>query len=247
MTYDIRRFAEYTGQMPGDSTYEVENLEQLWVYCRGNSTQLQHLVGYLPFELQDDVFVLGVGDYSTGPGWMDASVLLPVAFEGQTGGTYLFEYEDQHASVAMGREAWGYPKAFARVDMLRVDNRVSARVKDYDQHVFGVEATLDNSVDDSAWSHLSLYPQFQVRAVPEKNGPGFDSFDVVSRDPSVDYVAKSRRTGTADVSIGRIDIANGILGGEPLEVVTVLGAELLVGDYKSTAANGVPRVVKSFL
>ena len=246
MTYDIRQFAKYTGLMPGNSTYEVEDLEQLWVYCRGNAAQLQRLVSYLPFELQDDVFVLGVSDFTSGPGWMDASVQLPIVFEGKRGGTYLFEYEDQHASVAMGREAWGYPKAFARVDMLRIDNRVSARVKDYETPVFGIEATLDDSVDSSLWGHLDLYPQIQVRAVPQKNGPDFDSFDVISRDPSIDYVDKVRRTGRADVTIGQIDIANGILGGEPLEVVEVLGTELLRGDYRSTPENGVPRILKRY-
>ena len=245
MTYDIRRFAEYTGMMPGNSTYEVDGLEQLWVYCRGNAAQLQHLVGYLPFELQDDIFVLGVADFSDGPGWMDASVLLPIVFDGVPGGTYLFEYEDQHASVAMGREAWGYPKAFARVDMQRSGHSVSAAVDDYDTPVFRVEADFSADPGDAAWNHLSLYPQFQVRAVPQKNGPGFDSFDVVSRDPSVDYRPHDRLVGTASVSIGRVDIANGILGGEPLQVVEVLGAELLIGDYRSTERNGVPRVVRS--
>lgn len=247
MTYDVNRFAEFTGMMPGDSEYEVDDLRQLWVYCRGDRAQLQRMAGYLPFDLQDDIFVLGVGDFSRGPGWADASVVLPIHFEGSRGGTYYFEYEDQHTSVAMGRETWGYPKAFARVEWEEDAEGIRTRVYDYDTEVFSIAAAFDEHVDDTAWSHLEIYPQYQVRAVPEKNGPGFDLLDVVTRDPSVDYTAKGRLLARAEVAMGKVDIANGILRGEQLQVREVLGAELCVGDYRSTAENGVPRVVRSLI
>lgn len=118
---------------------------------------------------------------------------------------------------------------------------------DYDTEVFRVEVSFDDSVDASAWEHLRIYPQYQVRAVPQAAGSGFDVLDVITRDPSADEIRKQTILGRAEVSIGRVDIANGVLGGEPLKVVEVLGAELRVGDYRSTAENGVPRVVRSLL
>ncbi len=247
MSYDIARFATFTGMMPGDATYDVNDLRQLWVYCRGDREQLEELASYTPFELQGDIFVIGVADFSSGPGWVDASVILPIVFDGRAGGTYFFEYEDQHASVAMGREAWGYPKALAKVEWVEDADGIRTRVDDYDANVFSIEVDLDGSVDPSAWDGVRIYPQFQVRAVPEQAGSGFESLEVITRDPSADYVAKERRLGRARVSIGRVDIANGILRGEALRVLEVLGAELLVGDYHSTAANGVPRVVADLL
>ncbi|UYG16040.1 acetoacetate decarboxylase family protein [Brachybacterium huguangmaarense] len=236
--------SRFTGMMPGDTTYEVDGLRQLWIYCRGDRDQLEHLVGHLPFGLQDDVFVLGMADFSAGPGWTDASVVLPITFEGRRGGTYCFEYEDQHTSVAMGREAWGYPKALARMTWDEDASGLHVRVDDYDTEVFEADVVLDDAVDDAAWSHLSIYPQYQVRAVPQKNGPGFDSMEVVSRDPSVDEIVQERHLGRARVDIGTVDIANRILGGRRLEVVDVLGAELRVSDYRSTSENGVPRTVQ---
>lgn len=247
MTYDIASFKKFTGSMPGNSTYEVRDLRQLWVFCRGDREQLERLASYTPFELQSDVFVLGVADFSSGPGWFDASLVLPVTFEGRPGGTYFFEYEDQHDSVAMGREAWGYPKALARVEWREDVGGISTRVYDYDTEVFSVEVDFDETVDDSGWRDLAIYPQYQVRAVPQQAGPSFESLDVLTRDPSRDWVAKERLFGRAEVRIGQVDIANGILGGDRLEVVEVLGAELRVGDYFSTAENGVPRKVASLL
>lgn len=247
MTYDLARFSRFTGMIPGNSTYRVDGIRQLWIYCRGDRHQLEHLVGHLPFELQDDIVVLGAADFSSGPGWTDASVVLPITFEGRAGGTYCFEYEDQHTSVAMGRETWGYPKALARMTWTEDESGIHVRVADYDTEVFGADVVLDDAVDDSAWSHVSLYPQYQVRAVPQKNGPGFDSVDVVSRDPSVDEVVHRRLLGRARVSIGTVDIANRILGGRRLDLVDVLGAELRISDYRSTAENGVPRTVKHLI
>lgn len=243
MGYDIESFIRFTGMMPGDSTYDVEDLRQLWVFCRGDREQLEHLIAHTPFDLQDDVFVLGIADFSSGPGWVDASLVLPISFEGRKGGTYFFEYEDQHTSVAMGRETWGYPKALARVEWDETATGIRGRVHDYDIDVFSVDVEFDETVDASAWSHLEIYPQFQVRAVPQQAGPGFDSLDVITRDPSADYVAKELLLGRAEVEIGAVDIANDILGGERLKVLEVLGAELRVGDYHSTAENGVPRIV----
>lgn len=247
MSYDIDAFQRYTGLMPGDSTYAVDDLRQLWVFCRGDRAQLEKMAGYTPFTLQDDIFVLGVGDFSSGPGWADASIVLPIVHEGVPGGTFFYEYEDQHTSVAMGRETWGYPKAYTRIECHESETEFTARVSDYDTEVFSVRFTPDDSIEDAAWRHIEIYPQMQVRAVPQPAGPGFDILDVVSRDPSRDYVPRERRLGRAEVEIGTVDIANGLLQGEPLRVVEVLGAELRIGDYRSTAANGVPRIVTDLL
>ncbi|WP_162903759.1 acetoacetate decarboxylase family protein [Leucobacter sp. wl10] len=247
MAYRIESFKRFTGSMPGNSTYEVRDLRQLWVFCRGDRDQLARLASYTPFEPRSDVFVLGVADFSSGPGWFDASLVLPVTFRGEVGGSYFFEYEDQHDSVAMGREAWGYPKALARVEWQEDAHGISTRVYDYDTDVFSIEVDFDSTVDDSAWRHLAIYPQYQVRAVPQQAGSSFDSLDVLSRDPSRDWVAKDRLLGRAEVKIGRLDLTNGILDGERLEVVEVLGAELCIGDYYSTAENGVPRKIASLL
>ena len=217
MTYDIRRFAEYTGQMPGDSTYEVENLEQLWVYCRGNSTQLQHLVGYLPFELQDDVLRARCRRLLDRPRLDGCECAAACRLRGADGWHVPLRVRGPARVGCHGPGVLGLPQGVrprGHAARQTTVSRLASRTTTSTCSASRRHSTTASTTRRGATS--VCIPQFQVRAVPEKNGSGFDSFDVVSRDPSVDYVAKSRRTGTADVSIGRIDIANGILGGEPL-------------------------------
>ncbi|MGB4778484.1 acetoacetate decarboxylase family protein [Microbacterium sp.] len=178
---------------------------------------------------------------------MDAAVVLPVSFEGQMGGTFFYEYEDNHLSVSMGREAWGYPKAYAKCDMIQTEKGVRARVWDYETNVFSVDVTFCDTVDDGAWADVQLYPQLQTRFATQLAGPGFSLLEVVSRDPSVDYVAKQRFVGRAEVEIGRLDLTNRILDGGGFEIKEVLGAELRIGDYRSTPENGVPKVVRKLV
>jgi len=247
MHYDIREFFKFSGLYPGNVTYEVPQLQQIWIYCRGERSQLAQMMAPTPFTLQDDIFVIGVGDFSKGTGWADASIVLPILFDGKAGGNYYFEYEDQHASVASGREVWGYSKALAKIDWINRENGIDVKVHDYEQLVFSFTLDYEDDLDCSNWAHLALYPQYQVRAVPEIAGPSFAILDVVTRDPSLDYTPHRTLLARAKVEMGKVDLTNNILGGEKLKLLEILGAEVRIGDYRSTLAHGVPQRVRSLL
>jgi len=247
MRYDIQEFFKFTGLYPGNITYEVPQLQQIWVYCRGDKNQLAQMIAPTPFTLQDDIFVLGVGDFSKGTGWADASLVLPIIFDGQPGGNYYFEYEDQHASVASGREVWGYPKVLAHIDWTNRPDGIDIKVYDYDTLIFSLKLDYGDGGNATAWEHLALYPQYQVRAVPEIAGSGFAIMDVITRDPSRDYSPHRTLLARAEIDIGKVDLSNNILGAERLQILEILGAEIRIGDYRSTATNGVPQKVRSLL
>lgn len=243
--YDPLSFWKFLNFGPGNTTYACPGLRALSVYCRGERAQLEAMLEPMPFELADERFMVSITDFSNNSGktYYDAAVVLAVRYGDHVGGSYYFEYEDKHSTVAGGRELWGYPKHYARVAMTLGEKGAEGATTLHEDVMFRIGLTFDDSVDRSAWADLKLYPHYQVRAVPQVNGPGFQSFDIISRDTSRDYRLIERRAGRGTVSFGpAISVA-----GETMKVVEVLGAEFTVGDFASTPENGVPKIVASLI
>ena len=240
--YDPLAFWNFLRFGPGNVTYACPSLKTLSVYCRGDRGEMERLLDPLPFELADDRFVVSIADFGNNSGrtYYDAAIILPIRYGEHVGGTYYFEYEDKHTTVAGGRELWGYPKHFARIELEAASVGAHGKASLYDELMFEVGIDFDPAVDRDAWADLRLFPHYQVRAVPEVNGPGFQSFDIISRNTSKDYKLTERKIGRGRVSLGPA-IAAG------LRVEEVLGAEYTVGDFASTQENGVPTIVASLI
>lgn len=243
--YDPLKFWNFLRFGPGNVTYACPGLKTLSVYCRGERAQMEQLLEPLPFELADDRFVVSIADFGNNSGrtYYDAAIILPVRYGDHVGGTYYFEYEDKHTTVAGGRELWGYPKHFARIELEETANGFRGKTSLYDDVMFEIAVDFDASVSREAWADLRLFPHYQVRAVPEVNGPGFQSFDIISRNTVKDYKLTERKVGRGSVSLGPTIAA----GDERLRVVEVLGAEYSIGDFASTPENDVPTVVASLI
>jgi len=244
-TYDPQKFWKFLNFGPGNVTYSCPGLKTLTVYCRGDRAQLEALLDPMPFELADDRFVVSIADFGNNSGktYYDAAVILAVRYGDHLGGTYYFEYEDKHSTVAGGRELWGYPKHFAKIALSQEGDGASGAVTLHDDVMFRIGIKFDESVDRSAWQDLKLFPHYQVRAVPQVNGPGFQSFDIISRNTIKDYKLIERRIGRGEVILGSAISVSG----QKLNVRDVLGAEYTVGDFASTKENGVPVVVASLI
>ncbi|MEU4779961.1 acetoacetate decarboxylase family protein [Micromonospora sp. NPDC023633] len=242
--YDVTSYFEFLGYGRGDQTYHCADLTSVIAYFRGDEAQLEELLRPTPFTLADDRFAVSIADFTRNSGatYIDAAVILAVRYGDLVGGTYYHEFEDKHGSVAGGRELWGYPKRYAKICFEADAHGARADVSNEGASLFSLDFTFDDTVDGSGWAGLSLYPHLQVRAVPQYDGPTFQSFDILSRDTSKDYVLKTRRYGRGAVRFG----AALAVAGQPLHAVP-LGAELTVGDYASTAANGVPTHVAALV
>jgi len=212
---------------------------------QGEKEQIASFLKPMPFELADDRFVVSIADFGNNSGktYYDAAVIFAVRYGDHVGGTYYFEYEDKHSTVAGGRELWGYPKHFAKIAVSATDEGARGAATLYDDVMFEIGVAFDDSVDRAAWADLRIYPHYQVRAVPEVNGPGFQSFDIISRDTSKDYKLKERKVGRGTVTFGPAISFDG----EALRVSEVLGAEYTTGDFASTPENGVPKIIESFI
>ncbi|MBX3598820.1 MAG: acetoacetate decarboxylase family protein [Rhizobiaceae bacterium] len=243
--YDVNRFFEYLGYYPSNYTPTCPGLRSLSVYVRGDRKQLEELLDPTPFILNDDRFVISVADFSNQSHFtfFDAAVLLPVRFGDVEGSTYYFEWEDDHQTVASGREKWGYPKKFGNISLQ--DDEFGARgdVSLNGETMFRIAVDFDDTTDNSAWQDYKVYPHLQARAVSEIYGPSFSAFDIIKRDTSKDFERISKRFGKATVELGS---AIGIKG-KKLDILEVLGGEYSVGNFKSTRENGFAQVIGSLV
>lgn len=241
--YQIESYFDFLGYEPARREYFCEDLLSVNAYLRGDAAQLEELLKPTPFELADDRFIVNVADFTKKAGhqYFDAAVILQVKYGTSRGGMYYFEYEDHHGSVHAGRELWGYPKMYAEIAGTETTTGFEAAVSMAGSTILELAFEENEAVDSSTWADVSAYPHLQVRAVPELSGRSFDSFDVLSRNTSLDYQLKKKTIGSAVVKFGRpIDV-----NGEPLVIVETLGAEMSVGDYASTLENGLPTILGS--
>ncbi|MEU4779966.1 acetoacetate decarboxylase family protein [Micromonospora sp. NPDC023633] len=243
--YDPNQFFDFLGYGRGDQLYTCPDLRTLSVYCRGDQEQLARLFAPTPFTLTDDRFLVTIADFtncSAGP-YFDAGIVFPVRYGDHEGANYFFEWEDQSWSVALGRELWGYPKKFADISLTADDAGIRGAVSLRNEPIIDLAIRYDADADGAAWDGFRTFPHLQVRAVPQPNGPAFQSFDILSRDTSPNFLVKERRYGIGELSLGQ-SVA---LGDNKLEVSAVLGAEYVIGDYAITKQNGIPDVIASLV
>lgn len=243
--YDVKDYFKYLGYPSGDQPYWSENLRSLSVYCRGDIANLEALLAPTPFEPADDRFVVQIADFGNAtPGaFYDSGVVIPVLYKGRKAVTYFFEFEDQQWSVAFGREVWGYPKHYGEVELTDSADLVAGTVRRAGRQIFGISMTPEEGYSNAAWADMSLYPHFQVHALPEANGPGFKTFEIVSRDTSKDFVLRNKTFGPAEVELSDVLSVDGV----ELKLVEVLGGEFSVGDYACTVENGISTVIDDLL
>lgn len=249
--FEPERFFKFLGFDPGDQEYACEDLATINVYCRGDRAQLEEMIALTPMKLESDIFMVTVADFAnctmTQGSYRDAGVVLSVSFEDRTAGTYYFEFEDEHWSTATGRELWGYPKRYAKISLDHDERGARASVRDYDTPILDIGVSFDERVSRDAWADAAFAPTIQARAVPEANGPSFSQFDVLLRDTAANFTLKERRVGTGEVRLGKVDVGSNVLGGRPLEVLEVLGAEFVIGDFASTRQSGTPVTLASLV
>jgi len=245
--YDPKTFFKFLGYAPAADEYSCPGLRTINVYCRGDRAQLEQMVSLTPLKLESDIFIVTVADFSnvTNSPYMDAGVVLAVSYGDQKAGNYFFEFEDQHWSCAAGRELWGYPKRYTKISLDKNDEGAQGKVRDYDTSIIEIGVEFDDSVTNDAWSEAKFAPTIQVRGVPQLRGDSFDSLDVIMRDTAHNFKVTERRLGKGSVELGPVDTGSGLLGGEPLKILEVLGAEYVVGDFASTTEYGAPVTLAS--
>jgi len=219
--------------------YEAKDQRILYAVCRGDEAAIRALLAPTPFDYVEDRFVVSVVDFTTCVkcSFYDVAIVVPVRFGAMTGGHYVFEYEDNDAAIAAGRELWGYPKKYARIGMEEEGGRVAGWAERHGTRIVEVCVTPDEGAPMPP--ALDILPHLNVKAVPAADGPGCALRQVIARDTSPDLVMKARTAGRAEVKIAPVP-------GCPLDLFTpleVLGGVYATADFYATEQNGWGRVV----
>lgn len=200
---------------------------------------MREILTYTPFEFISNRIVVSISDFNncTAVPFMDVGILFPVKYGDLTGGFWAYEYEDNDESIAAGRELWGYPKKFATAKIDEGPKRVKAVVERKGVKLIEVDLVLTGE----AMPDVKTYPHLLLQVVPNGDKPGVLLKRVLARDTSPDFVAKSRKTGKATVTFGKLD-------SDPmyrLGPTKVLGGAFTVGDFFANEKNGWARVIST--
>lgn len=220
--------------------YECPGNRSLNAICQGDPDILSQYLENTPFTLNGDRFLVYVSDFThcrKAP-FMDAGIVIPVRFGEREGGYFLFEYEDNDAAIAAGRDLWGYPKKFGTIELTEHEGGASASVVRHGVPLI----TIDCRFDGVEAEPLKTTPHLNIHIQPAPDGTILNK-RVIARDTSPDFRLTSSRWGSADVTLG--SLATDPIS--PLGPVKVLAANYAVGDFFATEENGWGKTIANLV
>ncbi|WP_174769936.1 acetoacetate decarboxylase family protein [Paraburkholderia hayleyella] len=218
--------------------YHCPRQRSLNAVCRVDRATLQRYLAPTPFTPVDDRVLVYVADFMNcnKVPFMDAGIVVPVHYGDGQGGYFLFEYEDDDAAIAAGRDLWGYPKKFGVIELLEDGERVRGTVVRKGVTLISIDCDLAQA---SAPPALVTTPHLNLHVQPAPDG-GILNKRVIARDTSADFQLTSARHGAAQVQLAGI-ATDPLHEFAPLEV---LGASYVIGDFFATEQNGWGRTVE---
>lgn len=218
--------------------YQCPDNATLSVLCRAEPSLLARYLEPSPFEPAGDTFIVYASDFQNCDKvpFMDAGIIVPVTCDGQPGVTYLFEYEDEDAAIAAGRDLWGYPKKYGEIGLTLDGDRAEASIIRKGITIMSIKADFST---ETSFDMPPLAPHFNMHVQPGPDGKVL-SRRIIRRDTSPDFQLKTRKFGTAEVALASLPT-------DPLGEFTpgeVLGAMLTIGDFYATEENGWGQLVR---
>lgn len=224
-------------------------------YCKNSTTasvlvefETDSIKRYLtstPFDYVDDYALIYVNDFrgSEKLPYMDGGIILHSRFENVTGGYYIFEYEDNDAAIAAGRELWGYPKKFGKMTLDRRGSEIQGRASRNDEELIRIRIDLSQSTNTDPVPEFSPFPHLNIHTIPNPDGPGIFSQRIISRDNSMDCTTISKEFGSAEVDL--FSTVEDPLG--DLVIKKVHGGIFSVTDFAATNENGWGTVISTLV
>lgn len=236
---------------PEDGAYGSSDYESIAVLLKVEEAAVRQLLSATPFELLGayvwvELMVLrhsyGIVPYGGG------GVVIPASYKGTVGGYYAFCYVDTDDSLALGREAYGYPKKYAKAVLQRTGRAATAAFR-RDNVALDLSVILDNEPGRPV-PEAPRYPHLLLQTIPTADHRDALFTRVLARDTSAvsSYVMTA---GEGAVEIGAGPAGNELSWlGQP-EVVAgihiqgsfqggparVLGTEQVSDELRSMAAG----------
>ncbi len=211
------------------------------IICRTDRAVLERYLAPTAFTPISDLYLAYVSDFTRcdkAP-FMDGGIVVPVTYDGREGANYLFEYEDNDAAIAAGRDLWGYPKKHGELSLTRDGDMVNGSIIRRGAEILKITCDLSRPVD---LPPVTTAPHFNTHVQPGPDGKVL-SRRIIERDTSPDFQLKTSETGSATVAL------NG-LPTDPLHELRpheILGGIYTVGDFFATEENGWGRTIAEFV
>lgn len=197
-----------------------------------------------PFEYVNNLAMVYVNDFRSSEKlpYMDGGIIVQVQYKDIIGGYYLFEYEDDDAAVATGRELWGYPKKLGKMTLEKSGNMVRGTAERKGEKLIEIECSISGD-NEKEIPKLKVFPHLNIHTIPKPDGPGIFSQRIIARDNSADCNLISEETGEAKVKLssGKTDPL-----GE-FSPVKVLGGGYSVTDFLAGEKNGWGKVLDTLI
>jgi acetoacetate decarboxylase len=186
-----------------DLPYEYTKYKRVSLYGRADEDAIRNLLpeplNYVSNEFE--AFVLHAPEIDGLSSYHEGGIVVSAGYGDIEGAHMLYEYVDDDAAVAAGREYWGYPKKMATVTMTERDGIVDSTISRRGTEIL----SLSFSEQDIESVSPQLFPRLQVKQIPSADGSGYDvnqivkmSFEGDDLDFDADGVSH-RTTGTGDL------------------------------------------------
>ncbi|AYC32998.1 hypothetical protein D3880_11760 [Pseudomonas cavernae] len=220
--------------------YNCPGNRTLNVYCRTDRAVIDRFLQPTPFHSVGDTILVYISDFTNCAKlpFMDAGIVIPVAYEGRAGGYFLFEYEDEDAAIAAGRDLWGYPKKFGEVELIEEDGRIHGCVLRKGVRIMEISCDLQESATPV---QLATTPHLNIHVQPGPDGKIL-SRRIIERDTSPDFQLTHSVSGHASATLSSLP-SDPLAELGPMEV---LGGTYIVGDFYATETNGWGRTIGEF-
>lgn len=130
---------------------------------------------------------LGIfADYqvSTVGAYHEVVFLVSAEYEGVHGFFCPFIYVTTDATLASGREIWGFPKKIAQISVEKTDDSVAASIT-RGTATMDFRASVTNPADPAMVSALTAMPTFNEKIIPSADGLGVDVSTITSTSMTV--------------------------------------------------------------
>ncbi|MFJ5768937.1 acetoacetate decarboxylase family protein [Psychrobacillus sp. NPDC093180] len=221
--------------------YESKDYVSLYAVVELNEEEVRRILSFTPYEYVSNKAVISITDYSkcNKVSYMDAAIVIPVTFEGKSGGYYIYEYENNDAAIAAGRELWGYPKKYAKITLTEKNDLFRGKVEK-DGKVF-LELIGEKTADLPILEEPKTTPHLLIKTIPHPGGEP-STKQIIERDTNPDFVLKEKFAVATQVNIQSTER-------EPLELLKpmkILGGGVIKGDFYATEENGWGKIIAEY-
>lgn len=215
--------------------YESPDYVSLYAVVEVDEAEVKRMLSLTAFDYVSNQAVISITDFShcNKVPYMDCAIVIPVQFEGKYGGYYIYEYENNDAAIAAGRELWGYPKKYASIELNETDGVYTGTAKK-DGEVF-LELVASKGTKEIEVPKIT--PHLNIRTILDPMG-GKPMRQIIERDTSPDFVLKDEFPVDIQLNIKSTQF-------EPLENLEpkVLGGGIIKGDFYATEENGWGKII----